>query len=172
MRLLERIHGLSEAALVIPYQHHERPGGGGYPEKRAGGSVSRFSRIVGIADVFTALINRRTYRDSMTPYQAMLSLLSMGGAGHLDGDHLKQFLKTMSIFPLGSLVRLSDGRVAKVVSPNPSEFTKPVVSLLTDASGAPLSGSAIAQLDLSAAREKIVAALPWSAIPHEALDGF
>lgn len=172
MTLLEHVHGLSEAALLIPYQHHERLGGSGYPDKRSGASVSRFSRIVGIADVFTALINPRTYRESMLPYQAMVSLLTLGGSGQLDGEHIKQFLKTMSMFPLGSLVRLSSGRVAKVVAPNPSEFTKPVVSLLTDEAGAPLPRAAIAQIDLADSHEKIVEALPGSAIPQHVLDGF
>ncbi|MBW8886285.1 MAG: HD domain-containing protein [Fibrobacteres bacterium] len=172
MTLLEHVHGLSEAALLIPYQHHERMGGGGYPDKRAGAAVSRFSRIVSIADVFTALISPRTYRDSMLPYQAMVSLLTLGGAGQLDGDHIKQFLKTMSMFPLGSLVRLSSGRVAKVVAPNPMEFTKPMVSLLTDESGASLPRAAIAQIDLADSLEKIVEALPGASIPQQILDGF
>lgn len=172
MTLLEHVHGLSEAALLIPYQHHERLGGGGYPDKRAGSAVSRFSRIVSIADVFTALISPRTYRDSMLPYQAMVSLLTLGGSGQLDGDHIKQFLKTMSMFPLGSLVRLSSGRVAKVVAPNPAEFTKPIVSLLTDEGGAALPKAAIAQIDLADSREKIVEALPGISIPQHILDGF
>lgn len=172
MTLLEHVHGLSEAALLIPYQHHERMGGSGYPDKRAGAAVSRFSRIVSIADVFTALISPRTYRDSMLPYQAMVSLLTLGGAGQLDGDHIKQFLRTMSMFPLGSLVRLSSGRVAKVVAPNPTEFTKPTVSLLTDEAGASLPKSAIAQIDLAESQEKIVEALSGAAIPQQILDGF
>jgi HD-GYP domain-containing protein (c-di-GMP phosphodiesterase class II) len=170
--LLEHIHGLSETVLIIPYQHHERIGGGGYPDKRQGSMVSRFTRIVSIADVFTALINRRSYRESLVPYQAMVSLLSMGGTGQLDGDHIKLFLKTMSIFPLGSLVRLSSGRIAKVVGPNPSEFTKPVVSLLTNEAGAPLARNAILQIDLAMSQEKIVEALPNQSISHHVLDGF
>ena len=170
--LLEHIHGLSEAVLVIPYQHHERIGGGGYPDKRQGSMVSRFTRIVSIADVFTALINKRSYRESLVPYQAMVSLLSMGGTGQLDGDHIKMFLKTMSIFPLGSLVRLTSGRVAKVVGPNAAEFTKPIVSLLTNEAGAPLARNAIVQIDLALSQEKIVEALPNQSIINHVLDGF
>ncbi|HKP97966.1 MAG TPA: HD domain-containing phosphohydrolase [Fibrobacteria bacterium] len=172
LSLLEHVHGLSEAVLVIPYQHHERISGSGYPDSRSGQAVSRFSRIVSIADVFTALTNQRSYRESLVPYQAMLSLLSMGGSGHLDGEHIRQFLRTMSIFPLGSLVRLASGKVAKVVSPNASEFTKPVVSVLTNESGAPLGRFDIVQVDLAASDEKIVEALPHHSITHGVLDGF
>ncbi len=172
LSLLEQVHGLSEAVLIIPYQHHERLSGVGYPDKRSGTMVSRFSRIVSIADVFTALINRRSYRETLVPYQAMVSLLSMGGEGQLDGDHIKQFLKTMSIFPLGSLVRLTSGRVAKVVGPNATEFTKPIVSLLTSENGAPLPRHAVLQIDLSLSEEKIVEALPAFSISHHVLDGF
>ncbi len=172
LSLLEHVHGLSEAVIVIPYQHHERISGSGYPDNRSGNAVSRFSRIVSIADVFTALINHRTYRESVVPYQAMVSLLSMGGEGQLDGEHIKHFLKTMSIFPLGSLVRLASGRVAKVVGPNAFEFTKPIVSILTYEDGTLLARLDITQIDLSASDEKIVEALPNKAIANSAMDGF
>ena len=78
----------------------------------------------------------------------------------------------MSIFPLGSLVRLTSGRIAKVVGPNASEFTKPIVSLLTTENGAPLTKNAITQFDLSTSDEKIVEALPTFSISHHVLDGF
>src|SRR6185295_10179442 len=113
-------------------------------------------RIVGVADVFTALINKRTYRDPLTPYNAMVSLLSMSGQGALDGEQIRNFLRTLSIFPLGSLVRLSSGRVGKVVEPNTAEFTKPVVSVLTAEDGSPLPRERIYQINLAKdPREKI-----------------
>jgi HD-GYP domain-containing protein (c-di-GMP phosphodiesterase class II) len=170
--LLEPVHGLSEATLLVPYQHHERLSGSGYPDNRAGNTVSKFSRIVAIADVFTALINKRTYHEPLVPYQAMVSLLAMGGSGLLDGDQIKHFLRAASIFPLGSLVRLSDGRVGKVVAPNPSEFTKPQVSVLTALDGTLVPKNAIRQIDLAASDEKIVEALTGQAITHHVLDGF
>jgi HD-GYP domain-containing protein (c-di-GMP phosphodiesterase class II) len=171
--LLEPVHGLSESILIIPYQHHERVGGTGYPDKRSGNLVSKFSRIVGVADVFTALINKRTYREALTPYQAMVALLSMGGQGMLDSEQIRNFLRTLSIFPLGSLVRLASGRVAKVVAPNADEFTKPLLSVLTTEDGAPLAKDRIYQVDLSLdPREKIVEALSAGAIRNAPLDGF
>ena len=108
----------------------------------------------------------------MIPYQAMVALLSMGGEGQLDGEHVKQFLKTMSIFPLGSLVRLASGRIGKVVGPNSSEFTKPLISVLTNENGSPLARNDIPQIDLSMSDEKIVEALPNNSIAHNAMDGF
>lgn len=173
LALLEPIHGLSEPTLLIALQHHERLSGAGYPDKRAGTQLSRFSRIVGIADVFTALVNKRSYRDALLPYNAMVSILSMGGQGLLDGDHIRSFLRTLSIFPLGSLVRLSTGRIGKVVAPNSTEFTKPVVSLLTAENGAPLAPNLIQQLDLAkVSGVTIVEALPGTALGVTRLDGF
>lgn len=173
LALLEPIHGLSDATLLIPFQHHERISGSGYPDQRSGSQVSRFSRIVGIADVFTALINKRSYREALLPYNAMVAILSMGGQGLLDGDHIRNFLRTLSIFPIGSLVRLSSGCIAKVVSPNPTEFTKPVVSLLTSEHGNPLPPSGIRQVDLSLVfGETIVEALPDSTLHGSIIDGF
>ncbi len=172
LTLLEHVHGLSEATLIVPYQHHERLSGTGYPDKRAGNTVSKFSRIVAIADVFTALINKRSYRESMVPYQAMVAVLSMGGQGLLDGDQIKHFLRAVSIFPLGSLVRLSNGRIGKVVAPNSTEFTKPIVSVLTAENGAILPRASIHQIDLAQSEEKIMEALSGQAFSHHILDGF
>jgi hypothetical protein len=135
--------------------------------------VSRFSRIVGVADVFTALINKRNYRDALIPYDAMVALLSMGGQGLLDGEHIRNFLRTLSIFPLGSLVRLSDGAIAKVVAPNAAEFTKPLVSVLTTPDAAILPREAVRQVDLAQpGSPAIVEALPGQAIAHRITDGF
>ena len=172
LSLLEPIHGLSEPVLLVPYQHHERISGDGYPDRRSGNLVSRFSRIVSIADVYTALINKRSYREALIPYQAMVAILSMGGQGKLDGEQVKHFLKTVSIFPLGSLVRLSTGQVAKVVDPNPVEYTKPIVSVLTSEDGAPLRNEAIFQINLVHSDVKITEALAGQAINHHVLDGF
>ena len=74
--------------------------------------------------------------------------------------------------PLGSLVRLSNGRVAKVVAPNPSAYTKPIVSVLTGEDGKPLRPEAIFQVDLARSPQKIVEALPGQAVIHDSLTGF
>jgi HD-GYP domain-containing protein (c-di-GMP phosphodiesterase class II) len=171
--LLEPVHGLTEPVLLIPYQHHERMGGTGYPDKRSGKLVSRFSRIVGVADVFSAMINKRSWRDAQSPYQAMVSLLSLGGQGALDSEQIRNFLRTLSIFPLGSLVRLSSGRIAKVVAPNAQEFTKPLVSVLTTEDGIPLGLGGIYQVDLASdADDKIAEALSTGAVRNDPMDGF
>lgn len=172
LTLLEPIHGLSETALIIPIQHHERISGVGYPENRTGIHVNKYSRIVAIADVFAALTNKRSYRESLPPYQAMVTLLSMGGQGLLCADHIRFFLKGISLFPLGSLVRLSDGRIAKVIAPNPTEFTKPLVSILSQENGIPLNKSDIFQVNLAESVTKIVEALPGKILSHQILDGF
>lgn len=172
LTLLEPIHGLTEATLIVPFQHHERISGVGYPENRAGSHVSKFSRIAAIADVFTALTNKRSYREPMQPYQAMVALLAMGGKGLLCADHIRFFLKGVSLFPLGSLVRLSDGHIAKVIAPNPVEFTKPTVSILSKENGTPLGRTEIFQMNLAESQVKIVEALHGQILSNQILDGF
>ena len=172
LTLLEPIHGLTEATLIVPFQHHERISGVGYPENRAGNNVSKFSRIAAIADVFTALTNKRSYREPMQPYQAMVALLAMGGKGLLCADHIRFFLKGVSLFPLGSLVRLSDGHIAKVIAPNSVEFTKPAVSILSKENGTPLGKGEIYQMNLAESQVKIVEALQGQILSHQILDGF
>ncbi len=171
--LIENIRGISEAVTMVAYQHHERMGGNGYPKSRSGRFIHPFAKIVAIADVYAAMVNKRAYRDPMMPYKAMESVVRMGSAGLLDSKGIRSLLKYMSLFPLGSLVKLSSGRIAKVVQANESNFTQPVVSVLTDSKGVPLLPDKIYQVDLMRTPDEAVAeALESSAMEHGLMDGF
>jgi HD-GYP domain-containing protein (c-di-GMP phosphodiesterase class II) len=67
-------------------QHHERPDGSGYPHGLKGEQLSLGSRIVGVADVFTAITEDRPYRPGMPPAQSTRVLHDMAAQGSLDPD--------------------------------------------------------------------------------------
>ena len=66
--------------------HHERLHGKGYPLGLKGEEIPLPSRIMAIADVFTALTEDRPYRKGMTPPEALRIVKGMVKQGHLDGD--------------------------------------------------------------------------------------
>ncbi|RJP35107.1 MAG: HD-GYP domain-containing protein [Phycisphaerales bacterium] len=134
--MLAPMRGIPQAAKFIAYQVHERGDGGGYPFQRHHGQVHLFARLVAIADAYAAMTHPRPYRDAYTPYEAARTILYDAAAHRFAPQLVRAFLDTVSIFPIGSRVTLSNGSLARVLRANPDLHTKPVVEELT-ADGVP-----------------------------------
>lgn len=116
------------------YQHHERLNGTGYPNRTAGEEVSIISQIVGITDVFDAMISDRPYSRATAPNEAIEYLMACAGTA-FDSELISIFTKKINPYPPGSLVELTTGQVA-VVESVPSGFPlRPKISLITGTSG-------------------------------------
>lgn len=107
--------------------HHEKYDGAGYPDGIAGEDIPVMSRIISIADVYDALTSIRPYRKPMQPAEALEYV--MGGADTVfDYGFVVAFMEKMEPYPVGSLVELSNGKIAVVVN---NEFAmRPVVQSL------------------------------------------
>lgn len=135
VHILERIDRLPPAATIPAYQSHERENGKGYPKQRSTRLIHPYAKICAVADVFEALTAPRAYRNPNIPYKAMESVIKMTRQGLLAGEYVKALLEYTSLFPIGSLVELSNGLVAKVVQSNGTSFAKPKVCVLTEKNG-------------------------------------
>jgi len=149
MHVLEKIPNLPESALYVAYQTHERENGKGYPKQRTGRFIHAFAKIVQVADVYESLCSPRDYRPPYLPYRAMELLIKMSVRNLLSIDFVKAFLAYASLFPIGSVVELSNHCIARVVQANELHQTKPLVSVIMDHQGALLSREKIYQMDLS-----------------------
>ena len=69
----------------------------------------------------------------MLPYQAMRVVMDDGAKGMLDWDLVQAFVKALSIYPVGSYVRLEGGEIARVVRSQPEMPEKPVIAVIADA---------------------------------------
>lgn len=116
---------------VIALQHHERWDGEGYPRRVAGEAIDLGARIASVADAFEAMVSEKPYRNSMIGYAAMKSLLS-DNSRRFDPDVLKAFIKTMGIYPIGSIVLLNNGAVARVVEVHGEAPLRPRIRILID----------------------------------------
>jgi len=116
---------------IIALQHHERWDGEGYPRRVAGESIDLGARIASVADAFEAMVSEKPYRNSMIGYAAMKSLLS-DNSRRFDPDVLKAFIKTMGIYPIGSIVLLNNGAVARVVEVHGEAPLRPRIRILID----------------------------------------
>lgn len=130
VEMLEGIRGLPDIIKLIGYQVHERADGSGYPNQAMDNILHPYSMIVAIADIYSAMIRPRPYRPAVMPYEAARSILISGSARKFDIRIIRAFLDVMSLFPIGSVVQLNDGRRATVVRANPDLHTKPVIEIL------------------------------------------
>jgi len=119
---------------VIVLQHHERWDGEGYPRRIAGTSVDLGARIVSVADAFEAMVSQKPYRNSLMGYQAMKNLLS-DNLRRFDPDVIKAFIQTMGIYPIGSIILLNNGALARVTEVQPTAPLRPKIKILKDEFG-------------------------------------
>lgn len=126
-RLLDA--GVHPRVARIVEQHHERFDGSGYPSGARGTAVDPFALWVGLADMYTALAEPRSWRGPFSPRQAVQQVLLSGHRGAFPKHLLRDFLHAFGFFPVGSRVRLRSGRAATVVRANPDAIHKPAVRL-------------------------------------------
>ncbi|MDR0496892.1 MAG: HD domain-containing protein [Treponema sp.] len=119
---------------LIVLQHHERWDGEGYPRRLVGQAIDLGARIVSVADAFEAMVSHKPYRNSMMGYQAMKNLLS-DNLRRFDPDVIKAFIQTMGIYPIGSIVLLNNGAMAKVVDVQPTAPLRPSIRIIADEFG-------------------------------------
>ena len=125
---------LPENVGLIVLQHHERWDGEGYPRRTAGEGIDIGARIVSVADAFEAMVSKKPYRKSMLGYQAMKNLLS-DNMRSFDPNVIRAFIQTMGIYPIGSIVLLNNGAIARVVKVMPAAALRPRIKILVDKSG-------------------------------------
>ncbi len=132
LEMLDRVPGIPPSAKVIGYQAHERADGSGYPRGKKAGRIHPLSSIVSVADAFAAMTRPRPHRQALMPYEAAKKILTDGNAKRFDLNIVRAFLNTVSLFPIGSVVELHTGLLAKVLRANVDQHTRPVVELIDD----------------------------------------
>ena len=123
---LARRMGLGTAVCAIIAQHHECVDGSGFPLGLRGDALSPTSCIVALVNHYDMLCNPANPVAAVTPHQA-LSMMFAQSKQKFDAAILAAFIRMMGVYPPGSVVMLTDGRHALVVSVNSSRPLKPRV---------------------------------------------
>ncbi|HRP68157.1 MAG TPA: HD domain-containing phosphohydrolase [Turneriella sp.] len=131
-QMLTQTAKIKNSIASVALQHHEHFDGSGYPRKIKGAEMAEYARVASILDSFCAIISEKPYRKNRLPYEAMKELLTLG-IYRYDPIYLKTFLDSQAIYPLGSIVELSDGSTGMVVMASKGKPMRPVVWILRDA---------------------------------------
>lgn len=120
-------------------EHHEKENGTGYPRKMTGDKISSLAKIISIACSYEAITSPRSFRDEKSNFDAILELLQNNNHPY-DESIIKALLFTVSLYPIGSYVYLTNRKIAIVIDTNPDDPRQPVVQMLTefDKEGNPL----------------------------------
>lgn len=119
---------LSSVVREIIELHHETQDGKGYPRGLAGDKIPILARVVAIANRYDNLCNPLIRNDGVTPAEALAKMFR-DEAALWDLRILQQFIRMLGVYPPGSLVQLSNGNVALVVSVDHADLLRPSVML-------------------------------------------
>jgi HD-GYP domain-containing protein (c-di-GMP phosphodiesterase class II) len=109
-------------------QEHERWDGSGYPNRLTGDQIDEMAFVVGLADVFDALMGPRPYRRGMSPHRAICTLIT-NGKTMFPHHILKALIDQFSIYPLGTTVRLNTGETGVVSQLNRQYALRPILQV-------------------------------------------
>lgn len=126
--LLKGSPQVSEIALDVCLHHHERMDGKGYPDKLSGDALSLFARMGAVCDVYDAITSVRCYKSGWEPAEAIRKMAEWQ-EGHFDSKVFHAFVKTIGIYPSGTLVKLKSTRLAVVLEQSQSSLITPVVKV-------------------------------------------
>lgn len=129
--LMLQAPGVPALALEVLALHHERADGSGYPNGLKGGEISAAGKMAAIVDVYDAITSDRAYRKAISPAAAVQKLFEWSGYG-FDPEMTHLFLKSVGIYPIGTLVSLESGRLGIVIEQSDSQLLTPVVRVMYD----------------------------------------
>ncbi|MEW6751604.1 MAG: HD-GYP domain-containing protein [Candidatus Latescibacterota bacterium] len=150
--IMRETGGFSEESVCIATQHHEMLNGSGYPLGLSADGIHYHARMTAVADVYDALTAKRVYKPPMPMYQALLRIHKNKGI-EFDEHAVDLFVKTLGLYPVGSLVELSSRERAVVFEPNPDDSRRPVVAIYTLPNQKPRGAPLIVSLALRSEAE-------------------
>jgi HD-GYP domain-containing protein (c-di-GMP phosphodiesterase class II) len=133
--LLERMTQMPPAVRQAAQQVHERLDGTGYPYGLSGSRIHPFAQIVGVCDAYLCFTEHRRGRPAIVPHDALGCMLHHGAQGKFDKSVVAALLEVLTLFPIGSLVMLENGTIARVLRRSPGSPMRPVLESVGDSGG-------------------------------------
>jgi len=121
-------YGFPLVICLAALEHHERENGTGYPQRKTGDKISLYAKIVAVACSYEAILSSRPHKDAKDGHTGIMELLKNEGKQY-DDTIVRALVYSLSIYPIGLHVLLSDGKKGQVVDVNPENPRFPIVEI-------------------------------------------
>lgn len=128
-KYIKNHYSIPVTAYVGILQHHERYDGKGYPDGKKGNDISHFGRIISICNVYDNLISKTPSKEASIPSEAIEYIMASSGT-EFDSELVNIFIKKVSPYPIGTILKLSDGKQAIVMENNEDCSMRPKVRII------------------------------------------
>ncbi|MCB1930943.1 MAG: HD-GYP domain-containing protein [Candidatus Accumulibacter sp.] len=126
--MLQASSDVDPVALDVVLHHHEKTDASGYPEGLCDTEISLIAKMAAVCDVYDAITSNRPYKAGWDPAESLRKMAEWS-AGHFDPAVFQAFVKSIGIYPIGSLVLLSCGRLGVVVEQREKSLLSPQVKV-------------------------------------------
>jgi len=130
-KYIKNHYNIPITAYVGILQHHERYDGKGYPDGKKGNDISHFGRIISICNVYDNLISKTPSKEACIPSEAIEYIMANSGI-QFEPELVNIFIKKVSPYPIGTILKLSDGRQAIVIENNEECSMRPKVKIINE----------------------------------------
>jgi len=154
-RLLVEGGSVGQIPLDVCLHHHEKIDGSGYPNHLKGEQISLFAKMGAVCDVYDAITSNRPYKAGWDPAESIRKMAEWC-KGHFDDHVFQAFVKSIGIYPTGSLVKLASGRLAVVVEQSEKSLLAPRVKAFFSTKSQAYVPPEVIDLSHPSTKEKIV----------------
>ncbi len=127
-KLLLASTGADDIALDVVLHHHEKTDGSGYPKRLKNEEISLHAKMGAVCDVYDAITSNRPYKAGWDPAESLRRMAEWSN-GHFDPTVFQAFVKSLGIYPIGSLVKLKSGRLGLVVEQSKKSLLTPCIKV-------------------------------------------